>query len=285
MKTSLVLEGGGMRGMYTAGILDVLMENSINVDMIIGVSAGAVFGCNFKSKQPGRAIRYNKRFCADPRYSSFRSFIKTGDWFGADFCYKDVPFKYDIFDVETYKKNPVKFYAVATDVLTGNPVYHEIPDGNENDLTWMRASASMPLVSSIVEVDGYKLLDGGMSDSIPLKKSIEMGYTKNIVVLTQVEGYQKKPNKMLPLIKMIYRKYPKIVEVMANRHKMYNDELSYVDEQKKNGNTFVIRPSRLQKVGRTEHNPEVLQKMYDLGREDAVKILPDLKKFLESEAN
>ena len=271
--------------MYTAGILDVLMENSINVDMIIGVSAGAVFGCNFKSKQPGRAIRYNKRFCADPRYSSFRSFIKTGDWFGADFCYKDVPFEYDIFDVETYKKNPVKFYAVATDVLTGKPVYHEIPDGNENDLTWMRASASMPLVSSIVEVDGYKLLDGGMSDSIPLKKSIELGYTKNIVVLTQVEGYQKKPNKMLPLIKMIYRKYPKIVETMANRHKMYNEELSYVVEQQKMGNTFVIRPRKIKKVGRTEHNPEVLQKMYDLGREDAVQILPDLKKFLESEAN
>ena len=266
--------------MYTAGILDVFMENSINVDMLIGVSAGAVFGCNYKSKQIGRAIRYNKRFCADPRYSSFRSFIKTGDWFGAEFCYKDVPFKYDLFDVETYKNNPVKLYAVCTDVITGKPVYHEIPNGDENDLTWMRASASMPLVSNIVEVDGLKLLDGGMTDSIPLKKAIEMGYEKNIVVLTQPEGYFKKPNKMLPLIKLVYRKYPKVVEVMANRHKMYNEELKYVEEQGKSGNTFVIRPSRLQKIGRTEHNPEVLQKMYDLGREDALNILPKLKEFL-----
>ena len=280
MNTALVLEGGGMRGMYTAGAIDVMMENSIPVDMITGVSAGAVFGCNYKSQQVGRAIRYNKRFCNDPRYSSFRSFIKTGDWFGAEFCYHDVPFKYDIFDVENYRKNPIKFYVVATDIVKGIPVYHEIPDGDEKDLAWMRASASMPLVSTVVEVDGYKLLDGGMSDSIPLKKAMESGCKKYIVILTQPEGYQKKPNKMLPLLKLVYRKYPKVAELMARRHLMYNEELEFVKEQQKNGKVFVICPSRFQKIGRTERNPEVLQQMYDLGRQDCLKSLPALKEFL-----
>ena len=167
-KTGLVMEGGAMRGMFTAGVLDVLLENGIEFDGAIGVSAGATFGCNFKSKQIGRAIRYNKRFCKDWRYCSLRSLITTGDLYGAKFCYDTLPNQLDIFDTETYRANPLKFYCVASDCETGKPVYKELETCDAKDLTWMRASASMPLASKVVEVDGYKLLDGGMTDSIPL---------------------------------------------------------------------------------------------------------------------
>ena len=182
MKKGLILEGGAMRGMYTAGVLDIFMENDITVDGAIGVSAGAAFGCNLKSKQIGRTIRYNTKYCRDPRYVGLRSLIKTGDIYGADFCYNQIPNRLDIFDVETYQKNPMDFYVVTTDVETGKPIYHLCPNGDATDIKWFRASASMPMVSNIVEIDGFKMLDGGISDSIPIHKFMEMGYEKNIVI-------------------------------------------------------------------------------------------------------
>lgn len=281
MSIGMVLEGGGMRGLYTAGVLDVLLEKGICVDGIIGVSAGAAFGCNFKSKQIGRVIRYNKKYCKDPRYAGIRSFIKTGDFFGAEFCYSDIPKKLDIFDTDTFSASPEKFYVVCTDIESGVPVYHELKTGRDNDLVWMRASASMPLASKVVEVDGKKLLDGGMSDSIPLKKMQELGFEKNIVVLTQPEGYQKKKNNLLPLMRIIYKKYPNVEKIMARRHLMYNGELKFVSEQEKTGNTFVIRPSNDFSIKRTENNPDNLQKMYDLGRSDGMACLENLRLFLK----
>ena len=194
MKRGLVLEGGGMRGMFTAGVIDVMMEQCIEYDGAVGVSAGAVFGCNYKSRQIGRAIRYNLRFCKDPRYCSVRSLVKTGDLFGTDFCYRQIPNELDPFDVETYRNNPMEFYVVTTDVLTGQPLYHLCPNGDEIDLTWFRASASMPLASNIVEAEGRWMLDGGIVDAIPLKFA-EGKYDRNVVVLTQPTDYIKKKNK------------------------------------------------------------------------------------------
>ena len=279
MKKSLVLEGGGMRGMYTAGVTDVFMENNINFDLIVGVSAGATFGCNVKSKQIGRTIRYNKRFCKDPRYSSFRSFIKTGDYFGAKFCYQTLPNELDVFDTQTFKNSPEEFYVVCTDVNTGKPIYHQLKNGDAEDLIWMRASASMPLVSQTVHIDGLTLLDGGISDSIPLKFCQSLGAQKNLVVLTQPQGYKKSKNKLLPLIKRIYKKYPNLIQTMANRHLMYNQELEYVQSQVQKGNTFVLQPSKSLNISRTEHDSEKLQQMYDLGRQDALKNLDKIKEF------
>ena len=191
MKTGLVLEGGAMRGMYTAGVLDIFMENNITVDGAIGVSAGATFGCNFKSKQIGRSIRYNMKYSHDPRYVGIRSLIKTGDLYGADFCYKELPNKLDLFDVETYQKNPMEFYVVATDINTGKPVYHLCPDGDERDIEWYRASASMPLVSRIVKIDGIELLDGGIADAIPIHKFQEMGFEKKYCSFNTAQWLQK----------------------------------------------------------------------------------------------
>ena len=206
MKTGLVLEGGAMRGMYTAGVLDVMLEQQVQVDAVVGVSAGAVFGCNYKSRQIGRTIRYNKAYCRDPRYMSIRSLIKTGDLFGEEFCYHELPERLDPFDLETFESNPVEFYVAATDVHTGKPVYHKCTDGKEEDLQWMRASASMPVVSRVVSVGGYELLDGGISDSIPVNWFRSQGYEKSIVVLTRAEGYRKKESAPNPAISFALRK-------------------------------------------------------------------------------
>jgi predicted patatin/cPLA2 family phospholipase len=281
MKKSLVLEGGGMRGMYTAGVTDVFMENNINFDLIVGVSAGATFGCNVKSKQIGRTIRYNKRFCKDPRYSSFRSFIKTGDYFGAKFCYETLPNELDVFDTQTFKNSPEEFYVVCTDVKSGNPVYHQLKNGDAEDLIWMRASASMPLVSQTVQIDDLTLLDGGISDSIPLKFCQSLGAQKNLVVLTQPQGYQKSKNKLLPLIKRIYKKYPNLIKAINTRYKKYNDTLETIKGLENKKEIFVIRPSKKLNIKRIEKNITKMDLVYEQGLKDAKKHLKTLKKYIE----
>lgn len=278
-KVGLVLEGGAMRGMFTAGVTDVLMENKIEFDGAIGVSAGATFGCNYKSGQIGRAIRYNKRFCKDWRYSSFKSLIKTGDYYGADFCYNELPNKLDYFDVKTYRENSMPFFIVASDCNTGKPVYKELNNCDANELTWMRASASMPLASRVVKVDGYELLDGGITDSIPLQYFESRGYSKNLVVLTQPRDYYKKQNKLIWLMKIMLKKYPNIVQAMKNRAKVYNQEKDYVFEQEKLGKAFVICPENDLHISRTEKNPEELQRVYDLGRKVMQEKMEDFLKF------
>ena len=285
MKKGLILEGGAMRGMFTAGIIDVLMENGIRFDGLIGVSAGAVFGCNYKSWQIGRVLRYNTEYCRDPRYCSFRSLIKTGNLFGKDFCYRELPEELDIFDKRAFENNPMEFYVTCTDVITGKPVYKKLDKVDENCYEWMRASASLPLVSTVVEVDGFKLLDGGISDSVPIKYFESIGYDQNIVVLTQPEGYLKSKNKLIPLIKLKLRKYPGMVNAMVHRHQMYNDTLNYIAEKEKKGDIIVIRPEAPLPVGRTEKNPVNLRTAYESGRNAAEKNLIKIMHFLAKKDN
>ena len=283
MKTGLVLEGGAMRGMFTAGVTDVMMENGITFDGLIGVSAGAAFGCNYKSNQPGRVIRYNMKYCNHPKYCSFRSLLLTGDLYGADFCYRELPNKLDLFDLESYAQNPMEFYVTCTDVTTGKAVYQKCEKADETDLDWFRASASMPLVSRVVEVGGYKLLDGGIADSIPIKQFQSMGFEKNVVVLTQPKDYVKKKNSLIPLAKLALRKYPALVQAMADRHIGYNETLSYIKEQEKAGKVLVIRPEESLPVGHIEHKPEKLQVVYELGRKEGEKQLSAIQTFLKTE--
>ena len=270
-----------MRGMYTTGILDVMMEQGITFDGAIGVSAGACFGCNLKSHQIGRGIRYNRRFCKDPRYASFRSLFKTGDLFGADFCYHDIPFELDPFDTETYAADPMEFYVVATDVETGRPVYHRCDNGDEKDLQWFRASASMPLVSRIVEIDGRKYLDGGISDSIPLAFFQKLGYEKNVVILTQPASYRKKKNELLPAITMALRDYPEVLKTIAMRHQKYNRTLEYIAKEERLGHVFVFRPKEKLGIGHVEHDEEELERVYQIGRAAGEEQMVSLKAFLE----
>lgn len=279
-KKGLILEGGAMRGMFTAGVLDVLMENDIHFDGVIGVSAGATFGCNYISRQIGRTVRYNKKYCKDPRYCSFRSLIKTGDLYGEDFCYNKIPNELDPFDNDAFRASDTEFYVVCTDIETGEAVYKKYDVDDTDCLLWMRASASMPLASRIVEVGGRKLLDGGMADSIPVKAFENMGYSKNVVVLTQPDGYVKKKNSVMPFISWVYRKFPKLIEVMANRHIMYNETTAYITEKENRGELFVIRPEEKLNVGHIEHNADELERAYQTGRKVAQKNLEALKEYL-----
>ena len=280
MKTGIVVEGGGMRGIYGAGVLDVLLENDIKADGLIGVSAGAIHGCSFVSGQKGRSIRYNLKYSRDPRYMSMRSLIRTGDMFGMDFCYRELPETLDPFDNETFESSSTEYYVTCTDVETGQPVYHRCPSLRGDRIDWVRASASMPLASRIVELDGKKLLDGGVADSIPVMAFRKMGFKKDLVILTRPEGYRKKQNPMLPLIRRAYREYPEFVETAANRHLVYNRELDEISRLEREGEILVIRPSRRIKISRTERRPERIEQMYRLGREDAMKAFSGIKAFM-----
>ena len=266
MKKGLVLEGGAMRGLWTAGVTDVMMEHDIWPDGLIGVSAGAAFGCNYKSRQIGRTIRYNTQFAKDPRYSGWKSLIKTGDYFNAEFGYHVVPFEYDHFDIDSFEQNPMEFTIVCTDVETGQAVYHTMDHVDYNELEWLRASASMPLASKVVEVDGWKLLDGGVSDSIPLEYFEKQGYKRNVVILTQPLGYQKKHNALMPLMRLALRKYPYFLKAMDERHMMYNCQLDYVAEAERLGRCLVIRPDENIPIGHLSKDPQQMRHVYELGR-------------------
>ena len=280
MKFGLVLEGGAMRGLFTAGVLDVLMENNISFDGAAGVSAGVAFGCNYKSNQHGRAIRYNTRFCNDKRYCSIQSLVKTGDMFGADFCYRRIPLELDAIDIEAYNSSEMEFFAVCTDVTTGKPVYYSCDRIDGNTLEWIRASASLPLVSRIVEIDGMKLMDGGISDSIPLKFMEERGYEKNIAVLTQPRNYRKQPSKLIGAVRIKMRKYPELVRAMENRHKMYNNQLKYIKSAEGRGRVFVIAPPEKLPIGHIEHNPDKMREVYRIGRKTANQNLDRIIEFM-----
>ena len=280
MKKGLILEGGAMRGMFTAGVIDVLMEHKIKFDGAIGVSAGAAFGCNYKSQQPGRVLRYNTRFCSDKRYGGIACLLKTGNIYSTDFAYGEVPLVHDVFDFETYDKNPMDFYVVCTDIITGKPLYHKYLGKKDHGFDWIRASASMPLVSKVVEIDGLRLLDGGISDSIPLRFFQDTGYDKNIVVLTRPASYRKDKNSLMPLLRLKYGAYPELLKTMENRHTIYNDTLDYISSQEKAGHVLVIRPPCDLPVKRVEKDPTRLQAAYDIGRESAVSRISEIKTYL-----
>jgi len=285
MKKGLVLEGGALRGLFTAGVIDVLMEHYIAFDGIVGVSAGAAFGCNYKSKQPGRVIRYNTRFAHEWRYCSLRSLITTGDLFGGEFCYHLMPEQLDPFDWDTFEKNPTEFYAVATDLNTGEAVYKKIEQRSRESREWFRASASMPLVSRVVKIQGREMLDGGIADSIPLQFFQSKGYERNVVVLTQPEDYIKKPNKLMPLMRIGLHKYPKFLQAMERRHIMYQAQLDWVRQEEKKGNILVIRPQQKLPIEHVSHDEKQMQYVYQQGRAIAENKISEIKAFLGLCAN
>lgn len=278
MKTGLVLEGGAMRGMYTAGVLDVLHREGIHFDAIMGVSAGALFGPNFLSGQEGRVIRYNKRFIRDPRYQGLGCLLRTGDLFSKDFAYGTVPRQLDVFDDAAFQASGVPFYAVLTDLETGRPEYMQVKSVFD-DMEILRASGSMPFVSRPVEIGGRRYLDGGVADSIPFEAMARMGYEKQLVVLTRDMDYQKKP---MPAgaIKLYFRRHPRFRDQLLHRHQVYNDSIARLKELEEQGKYFVIRPSRPIAIGRVESDPEKLQAVYDLGLRDGQTRLAALRDYL-----
>ena len=280
-KTGLVLEGGAMRGMYTAGILDVFMEQGIAFDGVLGVSAGAICGCSYVSGQAGRTIRYNKKYCTDKRFMSFHSFFKTGDLVGEEFCYHEIPEVLDPYDNEAFLKSETKFYVTCTNLESGE-AEHILMKDMFKDIDYMRASASMPYVSRIVEKDGKKLLDGGCADSVPVKAFMEMGYEKNVVILTRPAGYRKKDEKK-GLAKLLYRKYPNFVKTLEARAGNYNKEMEEIEALEAAGTIFVIRPSRPLEIGRMSHDVKEIIRTYEHGRSDAFACLEAMNKWLNTE--
>ena len=280
MKRGLVLEGGAMRGLFTAGITDVLMEHGVWTDGVIGVSAGAAFGCNIKSRQPGRAIRYNMRFARDSRYSGLRSLITTGNYFNAEFAYHIVPRDYDLFDDAAFDANPLEFVVVCTDVTTGKAVYKRLERCSPETYDWIRASASMPLASRVVSLEGYLLLDGGVADSIPLAYAEQAGYERNVVILTQPRGYVKEHNRLMPLMRVALRKYPKMIQALDQRHLMYNRQLEYVSQAEQQGRCLVISPDERLPIGHISHDPDEMKRVYDIGRDMGYRRMNDIKEFL-----
>ena len=280
MKTGLIMEGGAMRGMFTCGVLDVFLENGITFDGAIGVSAGAVFGCNFKSRQLGRPFRYNKNYCRDWRYCSIRSLIRTGDLFGEEFCYHELPDVLDPFDSVTFQNNPMEFFVAATDVRTGKPVYHLCSDGRSSDIEWLKASASMPLAARIVETDGMELLDGGITDPVPYGYMENRGYDRNVMILTQPKGYHKRRFRLLAAIHTVYKRYPKLADAMEQRHIVYNRQLAEVREREQKRSAIVIRPPESLGIGHVSHNPAELEMVYRIGREEANRRLSEIRTYL-----
>ncbi len=281
-KIGLVLEGGSMRGMYTAGVLDTFMDAGIKIDGIIGVSAGALFGPNYFSKQRGRVIRYNKRFCKDRRYMSFLSFLFTGNMVNKKFAFYDVTTKYDIFDNDTFMKNNTGYYVTATNVETGKAEYLELKDVSK-EMELLRATSAIPFVSRMVKIDGKKYLDGGISDSIPVLQCKSLGYDKIIVVLTRPIDYRKTQfsKKVMDLIAWRYKKYPRFVETMINRYQMYNKTVDTILDMEEKGEIFVIRPSESINLKTIERNAENLQAVYNLGIKDCKIELEKLMEYLQ----
>lgn len=269
-----------MRGLYSAGIMDVFLENNVEFDGAIGVSAGAAFGCNYKSKQAGRVIRYSKRFAKDPRYCSFASLLLTGDLYNGDFCYHTMPEKYDSFDVETYRNNPMEFWVVVTDIDKGEAEYKRLDDGGYEDIEWMRASASLPIAARPVEMDGKRYLDGGVVDSIPLPFFESEGYEKNVVIMTQPKGFRKPVQKALGLTKLIMHDSPNVFAHLENRHNEYDAQTDYVMQREEDGAVLAIYPDEDLAAGKFTHDPEEMQRIYDIGRATGEKYLPQVQAFL-----
>ena len=279
MKVGLVLEGGGMRALFTAGVLDALLDiKELDIDGIVGVSAGALFGVNYVSGQKERAIRYNKKYARDKRYMGFYSWITTGNAVNEEFAFYEIPFKLDVFDQEKFKQSKIDFYVVMTNVESGKPEYVLIKDVFKQ-MEYLRATSALPFASKIIKINNKKYLDGGISDSIPIDFCESLGYDKIIVVLTRPENVCKE-DKLNFLYKLVYRKYPNLVERLINMGKDYEVVLKKIEDLENKNKIFVIRPPKVLKIGRLEKNEDKIQNVYDIGLNTGIKEKENLLKYL-----
>lgn len=278
-QAGLVLEGGGMKGIYTAGVLDFFLEKEMDFSSCYGVSAGACHLCSFLSKQKKRAYRVAVNYLDNKKYCSIFSLLTTGDLFGVNMCYDLIPNYLDPYDFEAFKRYEGKAYAVVTNIRTGEAEYLRLVDMHK-DIQAVRASSSMPLVSRSVKIGEEHYLDGGIADSIPIARSIADGNGKNIVVMTKETGFYRKPESNLAAIKARYVRYPKVYELMKIRDKMYNDTLDYLEKMEKEGKAFIIRPKKKSEVGRVEKDKDKLDALYKEGYQDAEECYVELLEYL-----
>lgn len=280
MKTALILEGGGMRGMYSAGVLDAFIEKKIKFEYGVGVSAGAAYGVSYISGQYRRNLLICDKFIGDKRYVSKRNMLKEGSLFGLKFVYEDIPNIYLPFDFEGYHNSDTDFYITVTNVETGKTEYHQLGEGDMK-YNLLKATCALPLVSPIIRLGDGFYLDGGISDPIPYRKALEDGYEKLVVVLTQHKGYRKTKQSMLKLIKFWYRKYPEVYELLAKRHNIYNSQIDELEKLEEEGRCIILRPDNPVEIKRIETDKEKLKKLYFTGEADGLKYADKVKSFLK----
>lgn len=280
VNSGLIIEGGGMRGMYTAGVLDFFMEKDLYFSDCYAVSAGACHASSYYSKQIGRSLKVTLDYIHDKSYCSVNSLIKTGDMFGVEMLYNRIPNELVLYDYDAFDKFNGNFYSVVTNCKTGKAEYIKIQD-MKKDIVAVRASSSLPLLSRIVEINGEKYLDGGITDSIPIKKSIEDGHNKNVVILTRDKTYRKTKASFLHLFKIKYKKYPKLIKAIENRYKMYNSTIDFIEEKRKSGEIFIIQPRNPVNISRLEKDKSKLKSLYDEGYNDAKECYEELIKFID----
>jgi len=279
-KGSLVLEGGGLRGFFTSGVLRFFMDRYLYFSYVIGVSMGACNAANYVSRQPERNRIVNTRYLHDRRYLSYLRLFRGGELFGMNFIFDTIPNKLVPFDYTTFHTSPVKLLTVATDCSTGEAVYLEKEELGDEYLTFLRASSSLPFISKPVPFRGRVLMDGGLSDSIPIQKCIADGNDTVLVVLTREKGYRKKPSRLPDLAGFFYKNYPGIRKALKNRYQVYNETVDYVEELERKGRVFVIRPPFPLSVGRAERNYSKLFFAYDAGYETTLQSWPVLQEYL-----
>ena len=280
-EAGLVLEGGGMKGVFTAGVLDFFLDKGIEFKNIYGVSAGACTMSSYVSKQRGRALETMTDYLGSKRYMGAYSLLTTGDIFGVDFSYDLVPNYLNPFDYETFKKYEGNAYAVVTNIVTGEAEYIKLKD-METDVEYVRASSSLPLVSRNVEINGNKYLDGGMADSIPIRKSEADGNVKNIVVMTKPVGYRREKEKALAAFKARYIKYPKVYELMKNRHIVYNETVDYIEKQAREKKLILLRPLDDIYIDRLEKDSDKLTALYNEGYKEAEQRYDEIMEYLNN---
>ncbi len=279
-KTSLILEGGGFRGMFTAGILETFLEVQIFFDSVYGVSAGASYGASYLSKQTGRNLKVNA-YIGDKRYCGIRNLIQTGSFFSWEFIFDELAHNLLPYDYEALSCSS-DFFVVVSNCNTGKAEYFKANSLDKKDFTTLlTASSSLPLIAPIVKYKGEEYLDGGLADSIPFEYAFNHGADKVVVVLTRPRGYEKSTLKYKKLFKWKYRKYPKVYEMLENRAVQYNESLKRLAELEKKGKAFVICPEQDLVVSRLEKNPQKTEKVYFEAMTYCEKILPALQNWLK----
>ena len=278
-KCALILEGGSFRSQFTAGVVDVMLERGIEVPACYGVSAGALIGLNYKSRQIGRANRVNLAFCNDRRYIGAKSLTATGSLIGYDFMLNDVQDRLDPFDNETFLANPMRLYATVTDILFGTAAYLEVRNA-VLDIDIVRATTSLPLMTQPVELDGHLYLDGGVADSVPVEHVLEdEGYSRAIVVLTQHRSYVKEPYDLMAPARARYAEFPYLLEALETRHERYNEQRERIWAYEDAGRALVITPPRPVEVGHVERDPAKLLDLYIQGRQEAARLIERIRAF------
>jgi len=283
-ESSSILEGGGMRGMYTSGVLDAFMDNDLYINNVYAVSAGCYNALSYISRQRGRTYRMNTTYLNDKRYINMLKLITTGSAINNDFIFEEVFKNLDKFDYKAFKKNCKMFCAVSTNCETGEAYYPLVKD-LEKDADYIKASTALPLFTNMVKVDGLKLTDGGVSDSIPIRKAIEDGFVNNVIILTRPKGFVLGNSKYAKFYKVRYRKYPNLLQAMLERKDKYNATLQLIEELEKDGKVIVVRPKESLNINNLEKDEEKIRKIYEMGYSDGVKYIDKIKKFIKVNRN